>query len=265
MRAFVISQQNKPPRLDAFVEPSAQAGARIIAVAAGGLGPTDLMRAQGFFGPLATPYVVGGEGVGRLEDGRRVYFGHSVAPFGAWAERTIVPEAEIWPLPDDIDDAQAIALGISGTGALLPLEEAHIRPGERVLILGATGPVGQIGLARAGQQPARQGDRDALKGTLTLSRGPQPSGDCDAHSSVRNPCSAMRRRTCSRRVSRVASGTPGGKAPASSSRRRCFTCRTSVAPEVAAGTPCQRSSSQPSRSPTVSIQLQMPGSRSATT
>jgi NADPH:quinone reductase-like Zn-dependent oxidoreductase len=149
MRAFVISQQNTPPHLGRFAEPSAQAGARIIQVAAGGLGPTDLMRAQGFFGPLATPYVVGGEGVGRLDDGRRVYFGHSVAPFGAWAERTIVPEAEIWPLPDDIDDAQAIALGISGTGALLPLEEAHIRPGERVLILGATGPVGQIALQLA--------------------------------------------------------------------------------------------------------------------
>jgi NADPH:quinone reductase-like Zn-dependent oxidoreductase len=48
-----------------------------------------------------------------------------------------------------VSDGLAIALGVSGTGALIPLEEAKIRPGERVLILGATGPVGQIALQLA--------------------------------------------------------------------------------------------------------------------
>lgn len=119
MRAFVVSQHGQPPRLEDFVEPQPQAGSNLIEVIAGGLGPTDLMRANGFFGALAAPYVVGGEGVGRLADGSRVYFGHSTAPFGAWAERTTVPSAEVWPIPEDVDDAQAIALGISGTGALL--------------------------------------------------------------------------------------------------------------------------------------------------
>jgi len=126
--------------------PEAAAGQQIIHVDAAGIGPTDLMRAQGFFGPVRAPYVPGGEGVGRLVDGTRVYFGHSTPPFGAIAEQTIVPEAEIWPVPEDLNDARVIALAISGTGALLPLEEARIAPGEEVLILGATGPVGQIGL-----------------------------------------------------------------------------------------------------------------------
>src|SRR3546814_1488348 len=113
------------------------------------------MRAKGFFGPVTQPYVAGGEGVGQLADGTRVYFGHSLPPYGAWAERTIVSNEEIWTIPDEIDDAQAIALGISGTGALIPLEEARIQKGERVLILGATGPVGQAGLQIADRKSTR--------------------------------------------------------------------------------------------------------------
>jgi len=149
MKAAVLHQQNETPRLEQFREPEPQDGALEIQVTAGSIGPTDLMRAAGFFGPVNGPLVVGGEGAGRLADGRRVYFGHAVAPFGAFSERTLVPASEVWPIPDSIDDAQAIALGISGTGALLPLEEARIEKGETVLILGATGPLGQIALQLA--------------------------------------------------------------------------------------------------------------------
>ncbi|MNY18140.1 alcohol dehydrogenase [compost metagenome] len=94
--------------------------------------------------------MIRGEGVGRAEDGRRVYFGErSVAPWGAWAEKTLVPAAEVWDVPDDVDDRTAITMGIAGTGVLVPLEAANIQPGERVLILGATGVLGQIGLQLA--------------------------------------------------------------------------------------------------------------------
>jgi NADPH:quinone reductase-like Zn-dependent oxidoreductase len=149
MRAAIVTEKATPARLGSFAEPQPGPGERLIHVLAGSIGPTDLMRANGFFGPMPYPYIPGGEGVGRLDSGERVYFGQSVSPFGALAERTIVPQAEIWPLPDDIDDGLAIALGISGTGALLPLEEAHIQPGESVLVLGATGALGQIGLQLA--------------------------------------------------------------------------------------------------------------------
>jgi NADPH:quinone reductase-like Zn-dependent oxidoreductase len=149
MRAFVVNQQGVAPCFAEFPEPSVQPNSSLVTVAAGAIGPTDLMRANGFFGPVTSAYVLGGEGVGRLADSRRVYFGHAIAPFGAFSPRTVVTDAEIWPIPDNIDDAQAIALGISGTGALIPLEDARIKPGERVLILGATGPVGQIALQLA--------------------------------------------------------------------------------------------------------------------
>jgi NADPH:quinone reductase-like Zn-dependent oxidoreductase len=136
-------------RVQEFPEPQAARGARIISVTAGGIGPTDLLRAVGRYKTVAPPYVVGGEGVGRLEDGTRVYFGHSISPYGSWAQKTIVAEEEIWPIPDEVPDELAIVCGISGTGALIPLEQARIRAGDRVLVLGATGPLGQIGLQLA--------------------------------------------------------------------------------------------------------------------
>jgi NADPH:quinone reductase-like Zn-dependent oxidoreductase len=144
MWAAVIHERGGQPRVEDFAEPAASAGEVEIVVAAGSIGPTDLMRVNGVYGAFEPPIIAGSEGVGRLADGSRVYFGHSRAPYGAWAERTVVDADEVWRLPDDIDDGQAIALAISGTGALIPLEEARIAPGERVLILGATGPLGQI-------------------------------------------------------------------------------------------------------------------------
>lgn len=144
MRAALIGTDGSFS-MGTFAEPQPQPGCSLVTVSAAGIGPTDLMRASGFFGPVNAPYVPAGEGVGHLADGSRVYFGHSKPPYGALAERTLVPDEEIWPAPDELGDDQVIALAISGTGALIPLEEARIVRGESVLILGATGPVGQIG------------------------------------------------------------------------------------------------------------------------
>ena len=145
MKAAIISPDGSFA-LAGHEAPRATEGFALIDVRAAGIGPTDLMRANGFFGPVTGAYVPGGEGVGMLADCTRVYFGHSVSPFGAIAEQTLVPAAEVWPCPAQLSDDQIIALAISGTGALIPIEEARIRPGDNVLILGATGPVGQIAL-----------------------------------------------------------------------------------------------------------------------
>jgi NADPH2:quinone reductase len=100
--------------------------------------------------PVGYPCVIRGEGVGHAPDGRRVYFGErSVLPFGAWAQQTIVPAEEVWDVPDDIDDKLAITMAIAGTGAFVPLAQAEIQPGESVLILGATGALGQVAVQLA--------------------------------------------------------------------------------------------------------------------
>jgi NADPH2:quinone reductase len=149
MRAAVLTALNTPPVVQDFAEPQAGPGNRVVSILAGAGSPTELMRASGAYGAFTPPSIVGGEGIGRLQDGSRVYFGHSLNPYGAWAERTVVAETEIWPIPDTVSDGLAVALGTSGTGALIPLEEARIQPGDSVLVLGASGPLGQIALQLA--------------------------------------------------------------------------------------------------------------------
>ncbi len=151
MRAAVVDALNTTPYFTDAPEPVEIGGAVRIKVQWAGLQPTDVLRVRGTYKSPVFPYIIGGEGVGLLEDGRRVYFGHSVPQQGAMSEITVVPEAEVWPIPDEADARQVIALALAGLGALIPLEEAQIRPGERVLILGATGPVGQIGALAARQ------------------------------------------------------------------------------------------------------------------
>ncbi|HEY6868594.1 MAG TPA: zinc-binding dehydrogenase [Novosphingobium sp.] len=145
MRAAVVDALHTVPYATERLRPDPAPGAQVVRVDWAGLQPTDVLRVRGTYKNPTFPYVVGGEGVGRLDDGTRVYFGHSVPPEGAMAEYTVVPDEEIWPIPEDVDARQVIALALAGMGALIPLEEARIAPGERVLILGATGPVGQIG------------------------------------------------------------------------------------------------------------------------
>lgn len=148
MRAAIISERNAPPVVGDFREPEPQEGAVLIDVETAGLGGWDVLGAYRL--GVEYPCVIRGEGVGRAPDGRRVYFGErSVTPFGAWAERTLVPAAEVWAVPDEVDDKTAISMGIAATGAIVPLEKAAIQKGEKVLILGATGTLGQIALQLA--------------------------------------------------------------------------------------------------------------------
>jgi NADPH:quinone reductase-like Zn-dependent oxidoreductase len=149
MKAAVIAERGAPPVPGEFSEPTAQSGAILIDVDTAGLGGWDTLGAYRL--GVQYPCVIRGEGVGRrVADGRRVYFGErSVAPFGAWAERTIVPQDEVWEVPDDVDDKTAISLGIAATGAIVPLQQANIKSGENILILGATGTLGRIALQLA--------------------------------------------------------------------------------------------------------------------
>ena len=148
MKAAVISERGAAPVVQEFPEPASQEGAVLIDMDTAGLGGWDVLGAYRL--GVQYPCVIRGEGVGRAPDGRRVYFGErSVMPCGAWAERTLVPADEVWDVPDDVDDKTAITMGIAATGALVPLERANIQRGEQVLVLGATGTLGQVALQLA--------------------------------------------------------------------------------------------------------------------
>jgi NADPH2:quinone reductase len=137
------------PVVDDFPEPVSSDGAVVLEVLAAGINHLDVGKATGTFysGPTELPLVVGSDGVGRLTDGRRAYFDASVAPYGALAQRTLVPGDALVPVPDALDDAVAAALGNAGLAAMVALVwRARVQPGERVLVLGATGAVGRLAI-----------------------------------------------------------------------------------------------------------------------
>src|SRR3954451_17507846 len=76
MRAAVLHELGATPRCDEFAEPEATEGHAVVDVAAAAIHHLDLHKATGTFytGPPPLPSVVGSDGVGRLPDGRRVYF-----------------------------------------------------------------------------------------------------------------------------------------------------------------------------------------------
>jgi len=71
------------------------------------------------------------------------------------AERSVIDPATAIPLPDGLDEGLALACGIAGLAGWLALEHrARLREGETVLVLGASGMVGQIAVQAARLQGA---------------------------------------------------------------------------------------------------------------
>ena len=153
MRAAILREYDATPELGEFDDPTSGDGAVVADVLAAGLNPVDIRKAAGVF-PLAPkpplPSVAGWEGVARLEDGSRVYFVDPPPPHGALAERTLVDPSATHPVPEGVDDGVAVALGIAGLAGWLALTwSAKLREGESVLVLGATGTVGQVAVQGA--------------------------------------------------------------------------------------------------------------------
>ncbi|HZL48363.1 MAG TPA: zinc-binding alcohol dehydrogenase family protein [Solirubrobacteraceae bacterium] len=151
MRAALIEQPGQAPRVGDVAEPEPAEGLLSAAISAAALNPIDLRIANGGWAGRTprTPYVPGCEGVGRLSDGRRVWF---MAPgnYGSFAERCAIDPARAVELPEGLDDAVAACLGVAGLAAWLSLRRrAHLREGETVLVLGASGPVGTFAVQLA--------------------------------------------------------------------------------------------------------------------
>ena len=150
MRAAVLREYGIP-RADDFDEPVGGPDQAVVQVLAAGLNPVDVAICAGRFyaGRPPLPMVAGREGVGML-DGRRVYFDAPILPFGSMAERALIDPRSTYEVPDGLPDGVAIALGISGLTAWLALTwRAELRPGEHVLVLAASGVLGQIAVQAA--------------------------------------------------------------------------------------------------------------------
>jgi NADPH:quinone reductase-like Zn-dependent oxidoreductase len=168
MNAAVVQRFDIPPSFTTFADPVAVAGEQLVTVAAAGLHPIVKSLANGtHYGSTGElPFVPGVDGVGRLEDGTRVYFGVARPPFGTFSERSLAAGWMCLPLPDGLDDATAAGIANPAMSSWVALTaRAKFVAGESVLILGATGVAGQLAVQIAKRLGARR--------VIAVGRNPQ--------------------------------------------------------------------------------------------
>ena len=156
MHAAVLTGYGEPPSYAEHPAPEERPGRVVVRMTAAPVVPLDLICASGtsYFGAPPLPYVPGVQGVGTL-DGERVWISSSAGMQpgdGTLAEWCSVPEVDVVRLPDGLPDPAVAAIGLSGVAAWGALVfRARVADGERVIVLGAGGAVGQaaIGVARS--------------------------------------------------------------------------------------------------------------------
>jgi NADPH2:quinone reductase len=162
MRAIVVREFGGPDvmKIEDVPSPSAGPGQIVIRVRAVGVNPVDTYIRSGLYArkpPLPyTPHadIAGtvesiGSGVARVTPGDRVY---AYMVDGGGAELARAEEWQVQRLPDRITFQQGAAIGVPyGTAWRALLLKARARPGETVLIHGASGGVGiaAVQIARA--------------------------------------------------------------------------------------------------------------------
>ena len=176
MKAAIISKAGEAPVYGDFSEPRPSRGESRIAVTAAAVSHVVKSRASGahYSSSGKFPFVVGIDGVGRLDDGRRVYFVLPTAPHGSMAERTVVPSTWCIAFPDELDDVTAAAIANPGMSSWAAYtERARLKAGETVLVNGATGTAGRLAvqIARhlgASKVIATARNAEALKSVAAL-------------------------------------------------------------------------------------------------
>ena len=151
MRAMRVHELGGELRLDRVEPPRPGPGEVLIRVRACGVNFADTLMLEGKYQEKpALPFAPGmevagtvealGEGVDHLAVGTRVA---AMSGHGGFAEFATAREATCVGLPEGMSDAHAAALQVAyGTSHVALDHRARLKPGERLLVLGAAGGVG---------------------------------------------------------------------------------------------------------------------------
>src|SRR5580693_6028955 len=159
MKAAIVREAGKAPVYGDFREPVPGNGEVRVHVTAAALSNVVRSRAAGthYSSSVDLPFVVGIDGVGRLDDGSRVYFVLPKPPLGSMSERTAVRSGQCVALPDGLDDVTAAAIANPGMSAWAAMKErAKLAAGETVLVNGATGTAGRLAVQIAKYMGAKK-------------------------------------------------------------------------------------------------------------
>jgi NADPH2:quinone reductase len=165
MNAIVVREFGPPEvlKLEDVPDPAAGRGQVLVRVKAVGVNPVEVYIRSGTYARKpALPYTPGadiggvveevGPEVTRYKKGDRVYTHGTAAGSGGYAEFAVCDESQVHPLPQRLSFAQGAAMGVPyGTAWRALFMRAQARPGETVLIHGASGGVGiaAVQIARA--------------------------------------------------------------------------------------------------------------------
>jgi NADPH:quinone reductase-like Zn-dependent oxidoreductase len=148
MHAAVVRSFDHPPRYETVETPQARSEHELVVdVLAAGLHPRVRSSADGshYASSDELPLIPGVDGVGRTPDGDLVYFVLPDTTLGSMAEQTVVDRRRSVPLPPDSDVATIAAAMNPAMSSWIALRtRIAIEPGQRVLVLGATGNAGQM-------------------------------------------------------------------------------------------------------------------------
>lgn len=159
MKAAVVYKKGELPKYAEFQEPvSANENEVLISVKAIAITNLDKGIASGEHysseNENQNGFVIGSDAIGLLENGTRVY---ARGISGTIAEKALVEKNRMVALPDGIEDATAAAMPNAVAGSAMALRfRAGIKPGETVLINGATGFTGQIAIQIAKHYGAKK-------------------------------------------------------------------------------------------------------------
>ncbi len=177
MKAAVLHEIGGIPRYEDFPDPVAGDDEVVIDVKAVAVENVDKAVAAGthyasrqYIAQL--PAIAAFDGIGALPDGTLVGFGNPRPPYGALAEKTVVPKGAYMPIAEGIDPAIATVLGTAITGMSIKTAAGFV-PGETVLVQGATGVAGRLAvkvarLLGAGRIVATGRDDDQLRDVQAL-------------------------------------------------------------------------------------------------
>ena len=145
MKAIQIEEFGGPEVLShvELPDPTPGEGEVLVEVARSGINFADTHATRNdYLAEQALPLVPGAEICGRTPDGRRVA---AILGSGAYAQKAVVPEAMLIPVPDQVSDDQAAALLLQGLTAIgLVRNCARLQEGETVVIEAAAGGTGSL-------------------------------------------------------------------------------------------------------------------------
>ena len=153
MRAILCKEYGPAETLEITDLPSPEAeGSGVkIKVRAAGLNFPDTLIIEGKYqikppmpfapgGEMAGEVLAVGDKVSRFKVGDRVM---GLTGYGSFAEEIVVAEDRLIPIPDGMSDEEAAAFSmVYGTSYHALKQRANLKPGESVLVLGASGGVG---------------------------------------------------------------------------------------------------------------------------